>query len=444
MPQLKPGLNETTIRAISSLKHEPDWMLQLRLQAYRQFQRLPLPNFGPDLANLDFDNICYYNAPTQQVANRWEDLPAQIKQTYDRIGLPEAEKKYLAGAQAQYNSQMVYQRLKEDWQRRGVIFIDTDTALQQYPELMRQYFGSLVPTNDNKFAALNTAVWSGGSFIYVPPGVRLRIPLQAYFRINIANLGQFERTLIIADENSEVQYVEGCTAPVYSTDSLHAAVVEVIAKPGARVRYTTIQNWSTNVINLTTQRMLVETGALGEWVDGNIGSKITMKYPSVILAGKGARGDIMSLAMAKAGQIQDNGGQAIHLAPHTSSTITSKSISLDGGVCNYRGKVVVKPDAAQVKAATCCDALLMDDRSRSDTFPTSNIQRPDAQLDHEAAVAAIDPDQLFYLTSRGIPIDEAISMIVRGFAEPIVRNLPMEYAVELNRLIDMTMEDAIG
>lgn len=442
--QLPPGLSEATVRAISAAKHEPRWMLDLRLQAYAHFRQLPLPNFGPDLSQLDLDNICYYNQPTDQIVNRWDKLPPDIKTTYDRIGLPEAEQKYLAGAQAQYNSTMVYGRLKDDWQRQGVIFLDTDSALRQYPDLVRQYFTSVVPPDDNKFAALNTAVWSGGSFIYVPPGVRLRIPLQAYFRINIANLGQFERTIIIADEGAEVQYVEGCTAPVYSTDCLHSAVVEVIAKAGARVRYTTIQNWSTNVINLTTQRMRVEAGALGEWVDGNIGSKITMKYPSVVLAEPGARGDILSLSVAKAGQIQDTGGGAIHLAPRTSSTITAKSISLGGGVSTYHGKVVIDQAATQAKVATKCDALIMDDHSISNTYPRNIIRRSDAQIDHEATASALNPEQLFYLTSRGINSDEAAGMIVNGFVEPITRNLPMEYAVELNRLIDMTMEGAVG
>lgn len=444
MVKLKPGLSEDTVRQISAAKHEPDWMLDIRLRAYHQFCAMPMPSFGPDLSELDFDSICYYNAPTDKVVDRWDELPDNIKRTYDRIGLPEAEKRYLAGVGAQYNSEVVYQNLKHEWEQQGVIFLDTDTALKQYPDLFRRYFGTVIPADDNKFAALNTAVWSGGSFIYVPANVILTIPLQAYFRINVANLGQFERTLIIADEGAEVQYVEGCTAPVYSTDSLHAAVVEVIAMADSRVRYTTIQNWSTNVINLTTQRMLVHKDALGEWVDGNIGSKITMKYPSVILADEGARGDILSLAMAKTGQNQDNGGKAIHLAPNTSSTITSKSISVGSGVCTYRGKIVIDDEATKAKTSTKCDALLMDPASVSNTFPTSVVKRSDAEIAHEATVSKVSEDQLFYMMSRGISEDEAAGMIVNGFVEPIVKNLPMEYAVELNRLVDMSMENSVG
>lgn len=442
--QLAPGLSEEVVRAISAAKHEPDWMLARRLAAYREFVRMPLPSFGPDLSWLDFEQICYYARPTDQVVDRWDELPPEIKTTYDEIGLPEAEQRYLAGVGAQYNSEVVYQNLKAEWEAAGVIFLDTDTALREHPELVREYFGTVIPADDNKFAALNTAVWSGGSFIYVPRGVRLTIPLQAYFRINIANLGQFERTLIIVEEGAEVHYVEGCTAPVYTVDSLHAAVVEVVAKRGARVRYTTIQNWSTNVVNLTTQRMRVEAEALGEWVDGNIGSKITMKYPCVVLAGEGARGDILSLAIAKGSQIQDNGGKAIHLARDTRSTIVSKSISLDGGVCSYRGRVVIGEHAAGAKTSTKCDALLMDPRSVSNTFPTNVIKRGDAEIAHEASVSRVSDEQLFYMMARGVPEDEAMGMIVNGFAEPIVKNLPMEYAVELNRLIDLSMEGSVG
>ena len=439
-----PGLSEQTVRDLSAIKNEPGWMLDLRLQAYRKFLDMPMPKFGPDLDFLNFQEICYYARPTKKTTSSWKKLPKEIRETYDKIGLPEAEKQYLGGVGAQYNSEIVYQNLKVEWDAKGVVFLDTDTALQKYPDMFREYFGKIVAADDNKFAALNTAVWSGGSFIYVPKGVKLTVPLQAYFRINIANLGQFERTLIIADEDSEVHYVEGCTAPIYSTDLLHSAVVEVVAKRGSRVRYTTIQNWSTNVVNLTTQRMLVESDAIGEWVDGNIGSKITMKYPSVILRGPGARGDILSLAIAKNGQVQDNGGRAIHLAPNTSSTIVSKSVSMDGGICSYRGKVAIGPDACGAKTSTKCDALLMDDRSVSNTFPTNRIERGDASIAHEASVSRVSDEQLFYLMSRGLSETEAIGMIVNGFVEPIVKNIPLEYAAELNRLIDLNMEGSVG
>ena len=444
MRQFAPGLTEERVREISAFKHEPGWMLQIRLDAYKTFREMPMPKFGPDLSSLDFDKICYFSAPTDAPVDRWDDLPTDIKTTYDKIGLPEAEKKYLAGVGAQYDSEIVYQRLKKEWTDAGVIFLDTDTALQKYPEFFREYFGKIIPANDNKFSALNTTVWSGGSFIYVPPHVKLSVPLQAYFRINVANLGQFERTLIIVDEGAELQYVEGCTAPIYSTDALHAAVVEVVAKKHSRMRYTTIQNWSTNVINLTTQRMRVGENALGEWVDGNIGSKITMKYPSVILEGENASGNILSLAIAKTGQNQDNGGKAIHLAPNTSSTIISKSISLGGGICSFRGKVAIEKSAADSKNSTKCDALLMDEKSVSNTFPKSVVKRSDAEIAHEASVSRVSEAQLFYLMSRGIGEDEATGMIVNGFVEPIVKNLPMEYAVELNRLIDMSMEGSVG
>jgi Fe-S cluster assembly protein SufB len=419
-------------------------MLEVRLNAYRKFCKMPLPKFGPNLSFLDFNNICFYAQPATPKVSNWKDLPKDILETYDRIGLPEAEKRYLAGVGAQYNSEIVYQNLKAEWERLGVIFLDTDTALKKYPDFFKEYFGKIVPASDSKFAALNTAVWSGGSFIYVPPGIKLNVPLQAYFRINIAQLGQFERTLIIADEGAEIHYIEGCTAPIYSTDLLHSAVVEVVAKAGARVRYTTIQNWSTSVVNLTTQRMLVEKDAIGEWVDGNIGSKITMKYPSVVLAGEGARGDILSLAIAKNGQVQDSGGKAIHLAPNTSSTIVSKSVSLSGGVCSYRGKVAIERSAVNVKTSARCDALLMDEKSASNTFPYNVVKRSDAEIAHEASVSRISDEQLFYLTSRGIPESEALGMVVNGFIEPIVKNIPLEYAVELNRLIDLDMENSVG
>lgn len=441
--RLPNGLSEDTVRQISTLKHEPQWMLRRRLRAYRQFIKMPMPKFGPKL-DIDFDSICYYATKSDKPTTDWSDLPSDIRQTYDQIGLPEAEQKYLAGLGAQYDSTIVYQNLKAEWENMGVVFLDTDTALQRYPELFKKYFGTVIPASDNKFAALNTAVWSGGSFIYVPPHVKLTIPLQAYFRINIANLGQFERTLIIADEGAEVQYVEGCTAPIYTTDSLHAAVVEVVALANSRVRYTTIQNWSTNVLNLTTQRMHIYGDALGEWIDGNIGSKITMKYPSVVLLEPGARGDILSLGVAKTGQNQDNGGKAIHLAPHTSSTIIAKSISLGGGICSYRGKIYIDQTAADAKTSTKCDALLMDAQSVSNTFPKNIIERPDAQIAHEATVSKVSEEQLFYMMSRGIDEDEATGLIVNGFVDPIVKNLPMEYAVELNRLINLSMEGSVG
>jgi Fe-S cluster assembly protein SufB len=442
--KFSPGLSEQVVRDISAAKREPSWMLDVRLKAYKKFVSMPMPKFGPDLSFLDLSKVCHYAQPTKQKVSSWKKLPKKIRETYDRIGLPEAEKRYLAGVGAQYNSEVVYQNLKAEWKRLGVIFLDTDTALKEYPEYFKQYFGKVISVSDNKFAALNTAVWSGGSFIYVPPGIKLSVPLQAYFRINIANLGQFERTLIIADEGAEVHYVEGCTAPVYSTDSLHAAVVEVVAKAGSRVRYTTIQNWSTNVVNLTTQRMLVEKNAIGEWVDGNIGSKVTMKYPCVVLSGEGARGDILSLAIAKNGQNQDNGGKAIHLALGTSSTIVSKSVSLDGGVCSYRGQVVIDSAATNSKTSTRCDALLMDDVSTSNTFPANTIKTHDASVAHEASVSRVSDEQLFYLMSRGLSESEALSMTVNGFVEPIVKNIPLEYAAELNRLIDLNMEDSVG
>ncbi|MDR1033023.1 MAG: Fe-S cluster assembly protein SufB [Candidatus Nomurabacteria bacterium] len=444
MLKFSPGLSEQVVRDISAAKREPSWMLDVRLKAYKKFVSMPMPKFGPDLSFLDLSKVCHYAQPTKQKVSSWKKLPKKIRETYDRIGLPEAEKRYLAGVGAQYNSEVVYQNLKAEWKRLGVIFLDTDTALKEYPEYFKQYFGKVISVSDNKFAALNTAVWSGGSFIYVPPGIKLSVPLQAYFRINIANLGQFERTLIIADEGAEVHYVEGCTAPVYSTDSLHAAVVEVVAKAGSRVRYTTIQNWSTNVVNLTTQRMLVEKNAIGEWVDGNIGSKVTMKYPCVVLSGEGARGDILSLAIAKNGQNQDNGGKAIHLALGTSSTIVSKSVSLDGGVCSYRGQVVIDSAATNSKTSTRCDALLMDDVSTSNTFPANTIKTHDASVAHEASVSRVSDEQLFYLMSRGLSESEALSMTVNGFVEPIVKNIPLEYAAELNRLIDLNMEDSVG
>ncbi len=438
------GLSEATIRHISAMKHEPSWMLDIRLEAYHEFVRRPMPNFGPDLSSLDFSTIDYYHPVGEQVTDNWDQIPDEIKQTYQEIGLPEAEQRYLAGSQAQTDSTAIYNRLKEEWQSQGVIFTDTDTALRQHPDLFREYFGTVVSSRDNKFAALNTAVWSGGSFIYVPPGVHLTIPLQAYFLIDVSNVGQFERSLIIADQGSTVQYVEGCSAPVFSRNTLHAAVVEVIVKPHARARYTTIQNWSTNVINLTTQRMLVKEEGIGEWIDGNIGSQLTMKYPCLVLAERGARGNILSLATAKSGQKQDNGGKAIHLAPDTSSTVVAKSICSGDGSSTYRGEIVIDDQAANARSATKCDTLLLSGDSLSNTYPTSVIKRSDANLSHEATTGRINEWQLFYLMSRGLDEDEATGLIIQGFIEPIISNLPMEYAVELNRLIELSMEGSVG
>jgi len=403
-----------------------------------------MPVWGGDLSRINFDDIYYYIKPIKDKAGSWEELPKEIKETYDAIGIPEAEKKFLGGVSAQYESEVVYKSIQKTLGDKGVIFLDMDTGLREFPDLVREYFGTLIPPQDNKFSALNSAVWSGGSFIYVPKGVKVELPLQAYFRINAANMGQFERTLIIADEGSYVHYVEGCTAPVYTTDSLHSAVVEIFVKKGARVRYTTIQNWSGNVYNLVTKRMRVETEGFGEWIDGNIGSKLTMKYPSVYLMGKGARGEILSVAYAGANQHQDAGGKAIHFAPYTSSKITSKSVSADGGRTSYRGLIQVFPSAIKAKTKVICDALLIDDTSRSDTYPTMDIRHNDVQIEHEATVSKIGDEQLFYLNSRGLKKADAEAMIVNGFIEPIVKELPLEYAVELNRLIQLEMEGSVG
>lgn len=441
----KRGLNEDVIREISAIKGEPEWMLQIRLQAYEAFQKRPMPTWGVDLSKVDFDAVKYYVRSTDEVATSWEDLPADIKATYDRLGIPEAEKaRLVAGVAAQYESEVVYHQIREDLQKQGVVFLDTDSGLREYPELFQEYFTKSVPIDDNKFSALNTAVWSGGSFIYVPKGVHVEIPLQAYFRMNTENLGQFERTLIIADEGSYVHYVEGCTAPIYKSDSLHAAVVEIFVRKNARVRYTTIQNWSANVYNLVTQRALVDEGGTMEWVDGNIGSKSNMKYPSCVLMGEYARGEALSIAFSGEGQHQDTGAKMIHLAPHTSSTIVSKSISRGGGRSAYRGLVKMTPKAVGSKSSVECDALLVDDISRSDTYPYVDVQTDDVQMGHEATVSKVSQDQLFYLMSRGLPEKEAMAMIVRGFVEPIARELPMEYALELNRLIELQMEGSVG
>jgi Fe-S cluster assembly protein SufB len=440
----KKGLSQEVVEEISAIKGEPDWMRRFRLKAYRHFVQRPMPWWGADLSEIDFDDIYYYLKPVEQQVKSWDDLPENIRATWDRLGIPEAEKKYLGGVSAQFESEVVYHKIKAELEAMGVIFTDTDSALREHPDLVREYFGTVVPPNDNKFAALNSAVWSGGSFIYVPPGVHVDIPLQAYFRINEQNVGQFERTLIIADEGSYVHYVEGCSAPIYTTDSLHSAVVEIIVKRGARVRYTTIQNWSTNVYNLVTKRAAAYEDAVMEWIDGNIGSKVTMKYPSIYLLGKGARGEVLSVAFAGRGQHQDAGGKAIHAAPYTSSVITSKSVSKDGGRTAYRGLVRVEPGAHHAKSMVRCDALILDEHSRSDTYPYVEVEEETAQLGHEATVARIGEDQLFYLMSRGLSEAEASAMIVNGFIEPITRELPMEYAVELNRLIELQMEGAIG
>ncbi len=440
----KKGLNPQVVEEISGIKGEPDWMRTFRLKALKHFDRRPMPWWGADLSEIDFQNIYYYLKSTEGQAKTWDDLPEDIRGTWDKLGIPEAEKKYLGGVSAQYESEVVYHKIKDELDQMGVIFTDTDSALRDHPDLFKEYFGTVIPPNDNKLAALNSAVWSGGSFIYVPPGVHVDIPLQAYFRINAENVGQFERTLIIADEGSYVHYVEGCSAPIYTTDSLHSAVVEIIVKKGARARYTTIQNWSANVYNLVTKRAAAYEDSVMEWVDGNIGSKVTMKYPSIYLLGKGARGEVLSVAFAGKGQHQDAGGKAIHAAPHTTSVITSKSVSKDGGRTGYRGLVRVEPGADHAKSMVRCDALILDEQSRSDTYPYVEVEDESAQLGHEASVARIGEDQLFYLMSRGLSEAEASAMIVNGFIEPITRELPMEYAVELNRLIELQMEGAIG
>jgi Fe-S cluster assembly protein SufB len=438
------GLNEAIVEQISEMKNEPAWMRKFRLKAYRHFEQRPMPWWGADLSGINFDDIYYYIKPTEKQAKSWEDLPDDIRGTWDRLGIPEAEKKYLGGVSAQFESEVVYHKIKKELDDMGVLFSDMDSALREHPDIVKEYFGTIIPPNDNKFAALNSAVWSGGSFIYVPPGVHVDIPLQAYFRINAQNMGQFERTLIIADEGSYVHYVEGCSAPVYTTDSLHSAVVEIIVKRGARVRYTTIQNWSNNVYNLVTKRAAAHEDAVMEWVDGNIGSKVTMKYPSIYLLGKGARGEVLSVAFAGKGQHTDAGGKAVHVAPHTSSVITSKSVSKDGGRTGYRGLVRVEPEAHHAKSIVRCDALILDQESRSDTYPYVEVEDQSAQLGHEATVSRVGEDQLFYLMSRGLTEAEATAMVVNGFIEPITRELPMEYAVELNRLIELQMEGAIG
>ena len=439
------GLSEDVVRDISRLKNEPEWMLKTRLKSLRLFEKKPMPWWGADLSGIDFDNIKYFVRSTEKQATSWEDLPEDIRNTYDRLGIPEAEKQRLvAGVAAQYESEVVYHQIQESLEEQGVIFLDTDTGLREHPEIFEQYFGSVIPPGDNKFASLNTAVWSGGSFVYVPPGVHVEIPLQAYFRINTENMGQFERTLIIADEGSYVHYVEGCTAPIYQSDSLHSAVVEIIVKKNARVRYTTIQNWSNNVYNLVTKRATAAEGATMEWVDGNIGSKVTMKYPAIYLMGEHARGETLSIAFAGEGQHQDAGSKMVHAAPHTSSSIVSKSVARGGGRTSYRGLVQILEGAEHSASNVLCDALLVDQISRSDTYPYVDVREDDVSMGHEATVSRVSEDQLFYLMSRGMTETEAMAMIVRGFVEPIARELPMEYALELNRLIELQMEGAVG
>jgi Fe-S cluster assembly protein SufB len=438
------GVNHELIDAISSHKDEPDWMREFRHKSLDYFLARPTPTWGGDLSGIDFDNIYYYIKPTEKQANSWEDLPADIKDTWDKLGIPEAEKKYLAGVGAQYESEVVYHKLQEDLTAKGVIFLDTDSALKEHEDLFKEYFATIIPQNDNKFAALNSAVWSGGSFIYVPPGVHIEMPLQAYFRINAENMGQFERTLILVDEGAYVHYVEGCTAPIYSTDSLHSAVVEIVVKKGGRCRYTTIQNWSNNVYNLVTKRAVAYEDATMEWVDGNLGSKLTMKYPAIWLMGERAHGEVLSIAFAGTGQHQDAGGKAVHVAPNTSSVITSKSISKNGGRAGYRGLLEVNKNALGSKSKVVCDALILDEESRSDTYPYIKIDADDVDIGHEATVSKIGEEQLFYLMSRGLTEAEASAMIVSGFVEPITKELPLEYAVEMNRLIQLQMEGSVG
>jgi Fe-S cluster assembly protein SufB len=438
------GLSREVVEQISAMKGEPAWMLEFRLKALEHYQKRPMPTWGPDLSSLDLENIFYYVKPSQGDAKSWDDVPTTIKNTFDKLGIPEAEQKFLAGVGAQYESEMVYHSIQDHLSKQGVIFLSIEDGLRKYPELFREYFGTVIPIEDNKFAALNSAVWSGGSFVYVPKGVKVDLPLQAYFRLNVANIGQFERTIIIADEGSQVHYVEGCTAPQYTTDSFHSGVIEIVVKKNARVRYSTIQNWSTNVYNLVTQRAIVNEGGTMEWVDANLGSKVTMKYPSCYLVGPGAHGEILSMAFAGPGQHQDAGGKVVHFAPHTSSKITSKSICRGGGRSSYRGLLKVYKGAEDVKSNVVCDALLLDPQSRSDTYPYIEIDEEDVTIGHEASVSKVGEEQLFYLMSRGLTAEEATTMVVSGFIEPLVKELPMEYAVEMNRLIQIQMEGSIG
>ena len=440
----RKGLDEEVVRQISHYKEEPEWMLDFRLKAYNHFIKRPMPGWGPDLSGLNLDDIYYYVRPEQVDQKSWEDVPGTIKNTFDRLGIPEAEQKYLSGVGAQYDSEMVYHSIQENLAKQGVIFLSIENGLKQYPDLFREYFSTVVPIQDNKFSALNSAVWSGGSFVYVPKGVKVDLPLQAYFRLNSARLGQFERSLIIADEGSQVHYVEGCTAPLYNSESFHSGVIEIIVKKNARVRYTTIQNWSTNVYNLVTQRAFVEENGTMEWVDANLGSKVTMKYPACYLKGEGAHGEMLSMAFAGPNQIQDAGSKMIHFASNTSSKVTSKSISRGNGEASYRGMVRVASGLENVKSNAVCDALLLDPESRSDTYPTIDVGSKKVSIGHEATVSKIGEEQLFYLNSRGLSDEEAMTMVVSGFIEPLVKELPMEYAVELNRLIQLQMVGKVG
>jgi Fe-S cluster assembly protein SufB len=439
----RKGLDADIVAQISDMKGEPAWMRDFRLKSLEIFNSKPMPRWGGNIG-INFQDIYYYLKPADHQGKTWDDVPEEIKKTFDRLGIPEAEKKYLAGVKAQFESEVVYGSLQEDLGRQGVIFTDTDTAVREHPDLVREYFSTIIPPHDNKFAALNSAVWSGGSFIYVPNGVKIEFPLQAYFRINAENMGQFERTLIIVDEGAEVHYVEGCTAPMYSTESLHSAVVEIVVKKHARCRYTTIQNWANNIYNLVTKRALAYEGALMEWIDGNLGSRLTMKYPAVYMMEPGARGEILSIAFSSAGQHQDAGAKVVHCAPHTSSRIISKSISKNGGRSSYRGLVKIENGARKSKSSVVCDALILDSASRSDTYPYIEIDEQDVNVGHEASVSRIGEEQLFYLTSRGLSEAEASTMIVNGFIEPLIRELPMEYAVEMNRLIELQMEGSVG
>ena len=439
----RKGLDREIVAQISEMKGEPGWMRDFRLQSLEIFDSKPMPHWGGDIA-IDFQDVYYYLKPTNEQGKSWDDVPEEIKKTFDRLGIPEAEKKFLAGVKAQFESEVVYGSLQEDLAKKGVIFTDTDSALRDHPELFREHFATVIPPTDNKFAALNSAVWSGGSFIYIPPGVSIDFPLQAYFRINAESMGQFERTLILVDEGAQVHYVEGCTAPMYSTESLHSAVVEIKCMKGARCRYTTIQNWANNIYNLVTKRALAYQDATMEWVDGNLGSKLTMKYPAVYMMEPGARGEILSIAFSSAGQHQDAGAKLVHCAPHTTGQIISKSISKNGGRSSYRGLVKVEEGATQSKSSVVCDALILDEKSRSDTYPYIEIDEQDVSIGHEASVSRIGEEQLFYLTSRGLSEAEASTMIVNGFIEPLVKELPMEYAVEMNRLIELQMEGSVG
>lgn len=442
--QTRRGLDREIVEQISHIKGEPQWMLDFRLRALEHFMQRPMPTWGGDLSELNFDDLYFYTKPTDKEGRTWDDVPESIKETFEKLGIPEAEQKFLAGVGAQYESEMVYHNIEERLKKMGVIFVSIEEGLRQYPDLFREYFGTVIPIEDNKFAALNSAVWSGGSFVYVPPGVKVDLPLQAYFRLNMADLGQFERTLIIIDEGAQAHYVEGCTAPIYSTHSFHSGVIEIVVKKGGRMRYTTIQNWSNNMFNLVTQRAIVNEDATMEWVDANLGSKLTMKYPSCILVGPRAHGEILSMAFAGRGQHQDTGGKVIHVAPHTTSKITSKSISKDGGRAAYRGLLKVYPEAVGCKSNVVCDALLLDETSRSDTYPYIEIEEQDVTVGHEASVSKVGEEQLFYLMSRGLSEEEATSLVVSGFIEPLVKELPMEYAIEMNRLIQLQMEGSIG